>query len=283
MKIIVTDADAVAASVAAVAHRGAVVVLTTHRVPLTRIVCAVLAGVSERVVIEAKDVTMDPELWVLRFGSRDDLFDDADVDALIALAGQHLGSLLIVHCGQGISRSTACAALLFAAADGLGREDALVAAREAPEKGFAWRERRGFIPNGRILDVGFARLCTTCRHTQRRRGTECSDASGACGHARVVDNELEQRPIVVAVPQCVPNDALHGARALLLKHSARGGLPQAAIVGQGPRDIAMLVPAHANRDSSGHRCGGDSLDRRSSRTFVGGTPGRRQECERHGS
>lgn len=119
----------------------------------------VLAGVSEHVVIEAKDVTMDPELWALRFGSRDDLFDEADADALIALAGQHLGSLLVVLCVQGISRSTACAALLFAAADGLGREDALVAAREAQEKGFAWRERRGFIPNERFLDVGFARLC----------------------------------------------------------------------------------------------------------------------------
>lgn len=158
MELIVTDAEAVARTVAdllALGHQVAVVALgdpgsTPPALP---------DGVVEHLVIEAVDTVMPAGDWIHRFGgSASDLFDAADADELIEFAVRHANEWIVFHCGQGVARSSAAAAVCAAAVDGRSLDVALVVAQAAQERGFAWRDRRGFQPNERILEVGFVRL-----------------------------------------------------------------------------------------------------------------------------
>jgi predicted protein tyrosine phosphatase len=88
---------------------------------------------------------------------------EQDVAAVIAFAHEVHGSPAarqgngLVHCGAGISRSSACAIILAAALLGPGREDhAVAAAKDARTRaaGVGWRPpERGIRPNRRLVDL----------------------------------------------------------------------------------------------------------------------------------
>lgn len=115
---------------------------------------AALSGARvEHVVIECIDATMSDDDWVGRFGGRADELFGTDDAVRLAAVGRKLAGTTIVQCGQGISRSTAAAVLLGAAA-GLGPGDAVRASVAAQRRSFAWREPEAWLPNSRIVHIG---------------------------------------------------------------------------------------------------------------------------------
>lgn len=112
--------------------------------------------------LQFRDVSMSEDEWIVRWGGEpEELFSTATATALLDFAASCKerssmcpdGGSVVVHCGQGISRSTAVTAIL-AAAWGLEPDDAILESRTAHDRRRHLSLPRPWSPNRRVLQVG---------------------------------------------------------------------------------------------------------------------------------
>ena len=112
--------------------------------------------------LQFRDVSVSEDEWRVRWGGDlEDLFSLGNVRALVEFAASSNkqrshhpeGGSVVVHCGQGISRSTAVTAIL-AAAWGLEPHDAILEARNAHDRRRHLSLPRPWTPNRRVLKLG---------------------------------------------------------------------------------------------------------------------------------
>lgn len=112
--------------------------------------------------LQFRDVSVPDDEWRVRWGGEpEDLFSLGAVKALLDFAESSKersmsragGGSVVVHCGQGISRSTAVTVIL-AAAWGMDPDDAVRESRTAHDRRSHLSLPRPWTPNRRVLQVG---------------------------------------------------------------------------------------------------------------------------------
>lgn len=151
--MVVTSADALDRTISALGDVNGVVALFDPRNDPPHVEC-------RQLTVGVVDATMPEHDWVHRFGGEPhELFNEHHLETLETAANwlSERATPLVVHCSQGVSRSTAAAAVI-AALNGASPHGAVQASLRAQQLSFRWRTRVAWHPNTRILTFGSHRV-----------------------------------------------------------------------------------------------------------------------------